>query len=415
MKIEDMNIGDLRPYEFNNRKHDKKQVDRIAKSIKEFGFNQPIVIDENNEILVGHGRLLAAQVLKLETVPVLKREGLSEKEKRAYRILDNKLQNDSTWYFDNLNLELDWLEDSDFDLGEWGLDELRINNDEIEVIEDNFDDTPQESDTIIIKQGDLIELGRHRLLCGDSTDSDDVSELLLGEKPVLMVTDPPYGVEYDANWRNEAAEKGLISYAARSVGAVSNDSRLDWFETYQLIDAQVAYVWHAGRHASEVQEGLNKAGYEIISQIIWAKPMFAISRGDYHWQHEPCWYAVKKGKNHNWQGSRSESTLWKIERGCKEKTGHSTEKPLDCMAKPIKNNSARGDLVCDPFLGSGTTLIACEQLNRTCYGIEIEPKYCQVVINRYLNQVPGSDIIINGEKLTAEEWREATRPAEKAA
>lgn len=385
MDIEYIKLSSLIPYEFNNRNHKEEQVDRIANSIKEFGFNQPIVIDESNIILIGHGRHLAALKLGLKEVPALQLKNLTEAQKKAYRILDNKLQNDSTWSFDNLELELGFLEDEGFNLEEWGLDELRgmFQEDEPEVTDDEFDPSECENEETFIKLGDLIELGQHRLMCGDSTDAEQVSELLNDNTPILMVTDPPYGVEYDPNWRNEAAEQGLISYAASSVGKVENDERIDWREAYELFDAQVAYVWHAGRHAAEISQNLKNAGYDIISQIIWAKPMFAISRGDYHWQHEPCWYAVKKGKNHNWQGSRSESTLWKIERGCKEKTGHGTEKPIDCMAKPIMNNTSKGESVCDPFLGSGTTLIAADQLNRICYGMEISPKYCHVIIERY--------------------------------
>lgn len=383
MKTKDVRISELVPYEFNNRNHSEQQVERIARSIKEFGFNQPIVVDEDMAVLVGHGRLLAARSLGLEVAPVLVRPGLTEQQKRAYRILDNKLQNDSTWSFDNLELELGFLEDNGFELEPWGLDELRglFDDEDPEVEEDDFEATEQPE--TYINLGDLVNLGEHRFLCGDSTSAEDVGRLLDGNRPVLMVTDPPYGVEYDPSWRNEAAAKGHISYGAVSLGDVANDNRVDWGETFRLIPAQAAYIWHAGRHASEVQRSLEDSGFSIIAQVIWAKPMFAIGRGDYHWQHEPCWYAVRSGANHNWQGSRSESTLWKIERGCKEKTGHGTEKPIECMARPIRNNSSKGQLVCDPFLGSGTTLIAADQLGRTCYGMEISPKYCQVIIERY--------------------------------
>ena len=383
MNIERLKLGEIVPYKKNNRKHSELQIERIARSIQEFGFNQPICIDENNEILVGHGRLLAAQKLGLKDAPIVRLNDLTEEQKRAYRILDNKLQNDSEWDFDSLSEELDFLQSNGVDLESWGLDDLKslFPEPEIEISEDDGPgDLPKET---YIKLGDLIELGKHRVLCGDSTNQQQVDTLISDNAPILMVTDPPYGVEYDPNWRNEAAENGLISYADRSIGTVENDERIDWRETYELFKSQVAYVWHAHRHAAEISQNLKDSGYDIISQIIWAKPMFAISRGDYHWQHEPCWYAVKKGHNHNWQGSRSESTLWEIERGCKEKTGHGTEKPIECMARPIRNNTAKGELVVDPFLGSGTTLIAADQLNRICYGMEISPNYCQVILERY--------------------------------
>jgi DNA modification methylase len=374
MEVFQQDISKLKPYEFNNRSHPEEQVERIAHSIKEFGFNQPLVVDVQDNIIVGHGRFLAAKKLGLSHVPCLMIDELTDEQIRAYRIIDNKLQNDSSWLLNNLELELGWLEDNDFDLEKYGLDDLQdlFPEDEPEVEEDDFEAQEDESEPYI-KLGDMIELGRHRVLCGDSC-TDWFEDI----EPVLMVTDPPYGVEYSADWRDE-----LLNESNRSIGKVSNDERVDWTEVYKAVNAQVAYVWHDGRNAAELSKNLQDSGYELVSQIIWAKPMFAISRGDYHWQHEPCWYAVKKGKNHNWQGSRSESTLWKIERGCKDKTGHSTEKPLECMAKPIKNNTKQGDIVADPFLGSGTTLIACEQLNRTCYGIELEPKYCQVIIERY--------------------------------
>lgn len=383
MKVESKKLDSLIPYGFNNRIHSDTQIERIARSIKEFGFNQPIVVDEDNVILVGHGRLEAAKKLGLETAPTVKISGLSEENKKAYRILDNKLQNDSEWNFHSLGLELEFLKENRFPIQEWGLDSLLnlFPEEEPEIYEDEGGgELPEET---YLKLGDLIELGKHRVLCGDSTNQQQVSNLLNDTVPILMITDPPYGVEYDPNWRNEAAEKGLISYAASSVGTVENDGRIDWREAYELFNARVAYIWHAGRHAAEISQNLKDSGYDIISQIIWAKPMFAISRGDYHWQHEPCWYAVKKGQNHNWQGSRSESTLWEIERGCKEKTGHGTEKPIECMARPIRNNTAKGEAIADPFLGSGTTLIAADQLNRVCYGMEISPKYCQVILERY--------------------------------
>lgn len=377
MNIEQVDIKTVIPYEFNNRKHNETQVNRIANSIKEFGYNQPIVVDEDNIILVGHGRLHASLKLGLKQVPVLKKTGLTESQKKAYRILDNKLQNDSEWDFDNLTLELDFLEDNGFDLPSWGLDELRLGDDEEEVKEDDFEGC--ENEETFIKLGDLIELGRHRVLCGDSTNAEHVEELLNGAKPVLMVTDPPYGVEYDPSWRQEAG----VSNNAKKMGKVQNDHRTDWGDAYKNFNSQVAYVWHSGRYAKEFQISIEEAGFEIVAQIIWNKERFALGRGDYHWKHEPCWYAVKNGETHNWQGARDQSTVWDINSREDSGNGHGTQKPIECMARPIRNNSQKGDNICDPFLGSGTTLIACEQLNRTCYGIEIEPKYCHVIINRY--------------------------------
>lgn len=244
---------------------------------------------------------------------------------------------------------------------------------------DDFDTTPEETQTRVM-YGDLWQCGEHRVLCGDSTKSEDVGRVMAGETPKLMVTDPPYGVEYDADWRNEAAEKGLISHAASRVGKVTADDRVDWSDAWRLFPGDVVYCWHADRHASEVQRSLEAAGFEMRSQIIWAKTVFAISRGHYHWQHEPCWYAFRSGQTAGWIGDRSQSTLWQIGWDKNVEGGHSTQKPVECMARAIRNHE--GD-VYDPFCGSGTTLIACERTNRKARVIEIEPKYVNVILSRW--------------------------------
>jgi len=197
-----------------------------------------------------------------------------------------------------------------------------------------------------------------------------------------MVTDPPYGVEYDPTWRDDAAAKGLITPANRRRGQVKNDGRVDWAEAWALFPGAVVYCWHAGRHASTVQASLESAGFEIRAQIIWAKDRMAISRGHYHWQHEPCWYAVRRGQSAEWIGDRSQTTLWKIgvlDVGDTDTKAHGTQKPLECMARPIRNH--KGD-VYDPFLGSGTTMVAAERERRICYGMEIDPAYVAVILER---------------------------------
>jgi DNA modification methylase len=197
-----------------------------------------------------------------------------------------------------------------------------------------------------------------------------------------MVTDPPYGVEYDPNWRNEADRANGEKIGAHATGRVENDDRADWSEAWGLFPGDVAYVWHGGRYASAVQNSLESAGFDIRCQIIWAKSRFAISRGHYHWQHEPCWYAVRRGSKGHWTGDRSQSTLWQIEHN-KSETGHGTQKPVEAMRRPMLNNSSAGQAVYDPFMGSGTSIIAAETTGRVCYGIEIEPKYVDVAIQRW--------------------------------
>jgi DNA modification methylase len=230
--------------------------------------------------------------------------------------------------------------------------------------------------------GDIYLLGDHRIMCGDSTDKESVLKLLGGGVPSLMVTDPPYGVEYDPNWRNEAERKNGEAFGGRAIGKVLNDDRADWREAWELYPGNVAYVWHSALHSSEVDASLVAAGFEIRSQIIWAKHRFAISRGHYHWQHEPCWYAVRKNESGNWSGDRSQTTLWAITHNASD-TGHGTQKPIECMLRPIENNSKSGDIVYDPFLGSGTTLIAAEKSGRTCYGMELSPQYVDVIVKRW--------------------------------
>jgi DNA modification methylase len=215
----------------------------------------------------------------------------------------------------------------------------------------------------------------HRLMCGDSTSAEDVERLLDGAKPLLMVTDPPYGVEYDPAWRARAG----INKNDGKMGVVANDGRIDWREAWALFRGDVAYVWHAGRHASAVQDSLASEGLVVVAQVIWNKDRFALSRGDYHWKHEPCWYAVRAGASHHWAGARDQSTVWDVPRADDSGHGHGTQKPVECMARPIRNHE--GD-VYDPFLGSGTTMVAAEQLGRPCYGMEIEPKYVAVALER---------------------------------
>lgn len=383
-------IENCKPYEVNSKIHTEEQIKLIANSIEKFGFTQPIVLDEDNIILAGHGRFMASKLLNLQEVPVWIIKELTEDQKRAYRILDNKLNQDTGFDLQSLKIEMDKLHASEFDINSFGLNfdlSSLVNNKELPVKEEKVPFL----DTIItnIKIGDVINLGRHRLMCGDSTNLEHVTMLLNQAVTKLMVTDPPYGVNYDPSWR----ECEHLDYVELSKGVVRNDDRSDWREVFKLWDTEVIYCWHAGIFAASVAEQLESSGYKIVSQIIWTKPNFAISRGDYHWKHEPCWYACK-GK-HNWQGARDQSTLWEISNNTSFDTqdkegsfGHSTQKPIECMARPIRNNSKIGDIVVDPFLGSGTTLIACEHLERICYGMELDPRYCQLIVNRF-NKLTG--------------------------
>jgi DNA modification methylase len=242
-------------------------------------------------------------------------------------------------------------------------------------------------DLPISRRGDLWILDSHRLRCGDATLAEDVASLIGQDEPILMVTDPPYGVDYQPEWRNAA-----FGEANRSIGTVRNDDRADWREAWKLFSGAVAYVWHAGVKSVIVAQSLEACGFQIRSQIIWGKPHFVISRGHYHVQHEPCWYAVREACSAGWQGDRRQSTLWLIGNGLSQSgnrepenalTGHGTQKPVDCMRRPILHHTRRGEVVYDPFLGSGTTLIAAEQVGRACLGMELDPIYADVAIRRW--------------------------------
>lgn len=238
-----------------------------------------------------------------------------------------------------------------------------------------------------VQAGDLWQLGGHRLLCGDATDASAVARLLGGAEPALMVTDPPYGVDYDPAWRNEIADgRGVVR--SRRLGRVRNDDRADWTDAWHLSPAKVIYVWHGGLHAGVVSSSLERAGFEIRSQLIWVKPKMVFGRGSYHWHHEPCWYAVRHGAGADWAGDRKQTTVWEMDHLDHKSTAtsddpwaeHATQKPVEAMERPIRNH--RGD-VYDPFVGSGTTLIAGERLGRACYAMEIDPRYVQVAIERW--------------------------------
>jgi DNA modification methylase len=241
-------------------------------------------------------------------------------------------------------------------------------------------------------------LGRHHLLCGDSTVATDVERVLGGVAPHLMVTDPPYGVSYDPAWRNRAAAQGIIGQkkASRAIGEVVNDDRADWREAWALFPGSVAYIWHAGTKAGIVQDSLAACGFETRAQIIWAKNNFAIGRGHYHCKHEPCWYVVRKGSTASWVGDHSQTTLWQIDKNLKSETGHGTQKPVECMRRPIENNASPGQAVYEPFSGSGTTIIAAEMTGRVCRAIEIAPGYVDVAVKRW-QDFTGQPAVLDGD------------------
>ena len=374
------------PYLNNSRTHSDNQIDQVAASIQEFGFTNPILIDENKTVIAGHGRLLAAKKINLDEVPTITLHGLTEAQRKAYVIADNKLALNAGWDDQALQAELERLQELDFDLDLTGFDveELAklLEPEQVEGLtdEDAVPDVPEEP---VSREGDIWVCGNHKIICGDSTNPQHIENLLGSVKPHLMVTDPPYGVEYDANWRNNAKRADGSVIGGSALGQVKNDDRADWSDAWALFEGDVAYVWHADRFSHVVAESLENNNFEMRALIVWAKNNMVIGRGHYHNQHEPCWYAVKKGGTGHWSGDRKQKTLWHIDKPMKSETGHSTQKPVDCMRKPIENNSSVGQAVYEPFSGSGTTMIACEQTGRHCYAVELNPVYVDIAVKRW--------------------------------
>lgn len=420
LRVEWWPIAKVKPYGKNPRKRSQKVVQKIAASLREYGFRQPIVVDTKGVIIVGHGRLEAAEFLKLDQVPVHIASDLTPAQAKVYRLMDNRSHEDTDWDLDLLSGEIADLKDLGIDLSLTGFEaaeweKFLLPGDEEDA---KANEVPEIPDTPVSRLGDLWVCGNHRVLCGDCTNDRDVARLLADAKPDLMVTDPPYGVDYDPKWR---LETGLNKpWQTRAEGTVQNDDNADWKGTWILFPGNIAYVWHGGAHAATVALSLAGVKFDIRSQIIWAKPSLVIGRGAYHWQHEPCWYAVRRGSSAHWRGDRKQSTLWQIPnmhstQGNVDdgKTNHGTQKPVECMRRPILNHTLRGETVYDPFLGSGTTMIACEQTERVCFGLEIDPKYVDVIVRRWENFTGKRATIESGETFE-EVAKQRGHPNEKA-
>ena len=404
LKIEVWPIDRIRPFADNVRLHDEKQLNYITQSINQFGFVNPVLVDAEGELIAGHGRLQAMKLLERTEVPVIVLGHLTEQQARAYRIADNQIPLSATWNEELYRKQLEEFMAEGFPIDALGWDPKDL--DEFMSVGTpgltDPDETPEPVKNPIVRSGDMWALGQHWLLCGDCTNPEQVDAVIGNSGCNLMVTDPPYGVDYDPRWR---LETGINKkHQKRAEGRVQNDDQADWREAWALYKGDVAYVWHGGLHAAEVARSLTEVGFQIRSQIIWAKASLVIGRGNYHWQHEPCWYAVRN-KGH-WRGGRQQSTVWHIQNMHRTqgnvddgKTDHSAQKPVECMKRPIANNSAPGDYVYDPFVGSGTTLIAAEQTGRRCLAIEINPVYAQMVIERWQN-FTGHQAELNGKQFS---------------
>jgi DNA modification methylase len=379
----------LTPYANNSRLHSEADLDKIGAAILNWGWTMPVLADEEGVLLAGHARVGAAAKLGLKSIPVIVARGWSEEEKRAYRLADNQLAARASWDPEQLSKELRELEFAGFDLDLIGFEPGQLETILATLGSSGLtdpDSIPEIPDQPITRPGDIWLLGNHRVGCGDSTSGADVAQALAGSEPHLMVADPPYGVSYEPSWR---ARRNL-STGRLAQGKVLNDDRADWREAYALFPGDVAYVWHGALRGDVVAADLAACGLQLRAQIIWAKQHFTLSRGDYHWKHETCWYAVREGKASHWRGDRTQTTVWEIANNNpfgnqqrEQSWGRGTQKPVECMRRPIANNSRPGQAIYDPFLGSGTSLIAAEMTGRVCFGLELNPVYVDVVVKRW--------------------------------
>jgi DNA modification methylase len=399
LEIQTWPIGRLVFYARNPRKNDAA-VERMCGSIREFGFKVPVLARSDGEVVDGHLRLKAARKLDITEVPVILCDEWTPAQVKAFRLMVNRSVTWADWDEELLALELLELKDLDFDLSLTGFDAKEIDDFLSQPDDDDAANaTPPLPENPVSRDGDLWLCGRHRVLCGDATSPEAVARLLGDRKPSLMVTDPPYGIELDSEWRDRAGLNGCgpaeASYmkkrtAGHTETTISGDTRADWSEAFELVPSlQIAYVWHASVFTREVLNGLLRIGFLYPQQIIWNKGRTVLTRTHYWYQHEPCWYVRKK--NAPWFGKAGEnSTIWdspspKFIMGGSDETkyDHPTQKPVDLMRRPILNHIKRGELVYEPFLGSGTTLAAAELTERACCGIELDPKYVDVIVQRW--------------------------------
>jgi DNA modification methylase len=416
-RIEIWPIDRLREYPRNPRKNDVA-VDRMCASIREFGFKIPCLVRGDGEIVDGHLRLKAARKLGITEVPVILCDEWSPAQVKAFRLMVNRSVEWADWDETALAQELREIQEMDFDLSLTGFD-----THEIDVFlalddEEKANAAPPVPEIPVSRLGDLWILGSHRVLCGDATSAEAVARLLGERKPRLMVTDPPYGIELDSEWRDRAGLNGCgpaePSYMKKRTRGhtettISGDTRADWSDAFALVPSlEAAYVWHASKFTREVLDGLLKIGFLHHQQIIWNKGRTVLTRTLYWFQHEPCWFVRKK--NAPWYGKAGEnSTIWDspspkfIMGGADEdKYDHPTQKPIELMRRPILNHLRRGELVYEPFLGSGTTLAAAELTERVCYGIELDPKYVDVVVQRWQG-LTSNQATLDGEARTFDE------------
>lgn len=372
MEIRNVNIKDLKPYEKNPRRNDEA-VKFVASSIKEFGFKVPIIVDKDMIIIAGHTRYKAAKRLKLKEVPVIMADDLTDEQVKAFRLADNKVAERSEWDFDLLTDEL--IDILDINMEQFGFEFDGGVEDEVQ--EDDFEIEPPKEPKA--KLGDIYQLGRHRLMCGDSTNVEDVEKLMNGSQADLLLTDPPYNVDY------EGKTKEALKIENDHMGDDSFYQFLyDIFTNAYAVmkDGASFYVWYASKEVVNFTKSITEAGLTVKQELIWNKNSMVMGRQDYQWKHEPCLYGWKETASHNWYSDRKQTTVIDIDRPTRNSL-HPTMKPIPLFDYLIKNSSKKGDVILDLFMGSGTTLMACEQNDRVAYGMEFDPRYVDVIVERW--------------------------------
>ena len=382
-KFELVDIDKLVPYANNARTHSPAQINKLRSSLRGFGFINPVIIDRDFGIIAGHGRVLAAREEGISEVPCVYADHLTEAQKKAYIIADNRMAMDAGWDEEMLRIEIESLQADAFDLALTGFDEKELSklfDDGNDAKDDDFDVDEELKKPTFSKAGDVWKLGRHRLVCGDSTKPETYEVLMEGRKANLVLTDPPYNVNYEGTAGkikndNMASEKFF-------------DFLFDAFSCMEKVMADDAsiYVFHADTEGLNFRKAFDAAGFYLSGCCIWKKPSLVLGRSPYQWQHEPCLFGWKKNGKHQWYSDRKQTTIWEFEKS-KKNGEHPTMKPIPLLCYPITNSTMSNTLVLDPFGGSGSTLIACEQTDRSCSTIELDEKFCDVIVNRYIELV----------------------------
>jgi len=382
-------IGKLVPYVNNARTHSQGQITKLRSSLREFGFINPVIIDSNYGVIAGHGRILAAKDEGITEVPCVLVDYLTEAQKKAYIIADNRFALDAGWDEELLRIEIESLQGADFDVSLTGFETAELDklfNTGEDIKDDDFDVDEELKKPAITKAGDLWLLGNHRLYCGDSTKEDTFTMLMDGKQANLVVTDPPYNVNYEGgagkikndNMTNEAFYQFLFDAFSNTEKVMAQDASI--------------YIFHADTEGLNFRKAFSNAGFYLSGTCIWKKQSLVLGRSPYQWQHEPVLFGWKKKGKHQWYTGRKESTIWEFDKP-KKNAEHPTMKPVSLIAYPIFNSSLSNCIVLDPFGGSGSTLIASEQTKRICYTVELDEKFCDVIVKRYIEQVGISDAV----------------------